>query len=252
MFLKLFAESLGMKKHSISAFFPVYNDAGTVELMAAKLDKILNEYAKDYEIIIVDDASPDSSGRIADELAKKNKKIKVIHHKNNLGYGGALKTGFYSCKKDLIFYTDGDAQFDVYELPKLIPFIDEYDVVNGYKIKRADKFYRKIMGNLYNLIMHILFNLKVKDVDCDFRLMHRYIFDNVKLESNSGLICTEMMKKIQDTGYTIKNIPVNHYPRVYGHSQFFRPKRILSVLIGLINQWYELVLVKRLKGLLKW
>ena len=137
-------------------------------------------------------------------------------------------------------------------IPQDANIINEYDVVNGYKIKRADKFYRKIMGNLYNLIMHILFNLKVKDVDCDFRLMHRYIFDNVKLESNSGLICTEMMKKIQDTGYTIKNIPVNHYPRVYGHSQFFRPKRILSVLIGLINQWYELVLVKRLKGLLKW
>ena len=185
-------------------------------------------------------------------MTKKNKKIRVIHNEKNLGYGGALKTGFYSCKNEIIFYTDGDAQFDVYELPKLLPFINNYDVVNGYKIKRADKFYRKAMGNFYNFAMHVLFNLKVKDVDCDFRLMHRYIFDNIKLESNSGLICTEMMKKIQDAGYTIKNIPVNHYPRTYGKSQFFKPKRILSVLLGLINQWYELVLLKKLKRLLKW
>ena len=241
-----------MKKHNISAFFPVYNDAGTVRIMANKLDNILKEHAKDYEIIIIDDYSPDASGKIADELAKKNQKIRVIHHKKNLGYGGALKSGFYSCKNEIIFYTDGDAQFDVNELPKLIPFIDSYDVVNGYKIKRADKFYRKIMGNLYNFAMHVLFNLKVKDVDCDFRLMHRYIFDSIKLESNSGLICTEMMKKIQDAGYTIKNIPVNHYPRTYGKSQFFKPRRVLAVLLGLISQWYELVLLKKLKRLLRW
>ena len=126
-----------MKKYSISAFFPVYNDAGTVELMAEKLDKVLKENSGDYEIIIVDDCSPDASGRIADNIAKKNPKVRVIHHQKNLGYGGALKTGFHSSKKDLVFYTDGDAQFDVYELPKLLPHIDNYDVVNGYKIKRG-------------------------------------------------------------------------------------------------------------------
>lgn len=241
-----------MKKYNISAFFPVYNDAGTVELMAKKLDDILRKHSDDYEIIIVDDCSPDDSGKIADGLTKINKKIRVIHHPKNLGYGGALKTGFYSSTKELIFYTDGDAQYDVDEIPKLIEHIDGYDVVNGCKIKRADKLYRKIMGNLYNLGMHVLFNLKVKDVDCDFRLIHKYVFDNIKLESNSGLICTEMMKKIQDAGYTIKNVPVGHYPRVYGRSQFFRPKRILTVLFGLINQWYELVLLKKLRKLLKW
>ena len=252
MFLKHLSVFLAMKKYGISAFFPVYNDAGTVKIMADKLDEILKACASDYEIIIVDDCSPDASGRMADELAKKNNKIRVIHHEKNKGYGGALKTGFYSCKKDLIFYTDGDAQFDVHELPRLIQFIDSFDVVNGYKINRADKHYRKVMGHLYNFAMHVLFNLKVRDVDCDFRLMHSHIFKNIRLESNSGLICTEMMKKIQDAGYTIKNVPVTHYPRIYGHSQFFKPRRILSVLFGLINQWYELVLLKELKRLLKW
>lgn len=241
-----------MKTHSISAFFPAYNDAGTVRLMAEKLDKILKENAKDYEIIIIDDCSPDDSGKIADELARKNKHIIVIHHKSNKGYGGALKSGFYSAKKDLIFYTDGDAQYDVYELPLLLEHIDKYDVVNGYKIRRADKLYRKIMGGIYNFGMHVLFNLKVKDVDCDFRLLHRKIFDSIKLESNSGLICTEMMKKIQDAGYIIKNVPVHHYPRIYGNSQFFKPRRVLSVLIGLVSQWYELVLLKKLRRLLRW
>jgi len=241
-----------MRAYSISAFFPVYNDAGTVEIMATKMDEILKKHSEDYEIIIVDDCSPDESGKIADEMAKKNKKIRVIHHRQNMGYGGALKSGFYSSKKELVFYTDGDAQYDVYELPKLLEHINNYDVVNGYKINRADKAYRKIMGKIYNFAMHILFNLKVRDVDCDFRLMHRRILDNIKLESNSGLICTEMMKKIQDAGYTIKNVPVRHYPRIYGNSQFFKPGRIFAVLTGLINQWYELVLLKKLKKMLKW
>lgn len=241
-----------MKKHNISAFFPIYNDEGTVELMAKKMEEMLKKHANEYEIIIVDDKTPDNAGKIADELAKKNKRIRVIHHEVNKGYGGALKSGLYNSKYELIFYTDGDAQYDVYEMPKLLEYIDKYDVVNGYKTNRADKKYRKIMGEMYNWVMHIMFDLKVKDVDCDFRLFHKYVFDHVNIESNSGLVCVEMMKRTQDNGFTIKNVPVKHYPRLHGQSQFFKPLRILSLMLAMVNQWYELVVSKKLRRMLKW
>jgi len=234
-----------MIKYSISAFFPAYNDEYTVELMYVKLTKVLKTITNDYEIIIVDDCSPDRSGEIADKIAKKDKNVKVIHHNKNRGYGGALQSGFLASTKDLIFYTDGDAQYDVFELNKLIPYIEKYDVVNGYKIKRNDPFYRKILGSVYQFSVKILFNLKVKDVDCDFRLMRKTIFEKVKLRENTGLICTEMMRKIQVNNFSIKNIPVSHYERKYGVSQFFRPKRIFVTLVGLLNQWARMMILRR-------
>jgi len=237
-----------MKKYDISAFFPVYNDEGTVRLMVERLHKILEKVADDYEIIIVDDCSPDKSGKIADEIARKDKKVRAIHHKKNKGYGGALKSGFKAAQKELVFYTDGDAQYEVAELEKLIPFIEKYDVVNGYKISRGDSLCRVIIGKTYNLIVgKFLFNLKVRDMDCDFRLMKREIFDKIKLEANDGSICLEMMKKIQNAGHTIKNVPVHHYPRVYGKSQFFKFSRILESLVGLGNKWWNLALLKKIR-----
>ncbi len=237
-----------MKKlKEISAFFPAYNDEGTVELMVERLHKVLKKVADDYEIIIIDDCSPDKSGEIADKIAKKDKKVGVVHHKKNKGYGGALKSGFGAAKKEWVFYTDGDAQYDVGELENLVPFSDKYDVINGYKISRGDEWYRALIGNIYNWFVHAMFNLKVKDVDGDFRLIRRKIFDDISLESNTGSICLEMMKKIQNAGYSIKNVPVHHYPRVQGKSQFFRPMRIIRTLLTLFEQWYNLVLLKKTK-----
>jgi glycosyltransferase involved in cell wall biosynthesis len=230
---------------SISAFFPMYNDAGTVKLMVTKLKEVLSKLTDDFEIIMVNDCSPDNSGEIADSLAKEDERLKVIHHPKNRGYGGALKSGFKNATKDLIFYTDGDAQYDVYELEKLYPHINEYDVVNGYKTNRADGKIRKIIGTLYNQGIKLAFRLKVRDVDCDFRLMKRSIFNNITLKTDTGMICVEMMKKIENNKHTIKNIPVTHYDRIHGKSQFFKPKRVLKTLGGLINLWTFLFLIKK-------
>ena len=238
-----------MKKlKEISAFFPAYNDEGTVGLMVERLHKVLKKVADDYEIIIINDCSPDKTGEIADEIAGKDKKVRVIHHKKNKGYGGALKSGFKESKNGWIFYTDGDAQYDVAELESLVPFADKYDVINGYKISRGDSFYRRIIGEAYNIIIgKVFFELKVRDMDCDFRLMKKIIFDKIKLYANDGSICLEMMKKIQNAGFKIKNVPVHHYPRIYGSSQFFKFSRILKSLVGLAKKWYNLVLLKKTK-----
>ncbi len=225
----------------------MYNDAGTVEIMVTKLTQVLKKLTNDYEIIMVDDCSPDDAGKIANSLAKKDSKLKVIHHEKNKGYGGALKSGFKNATKDLVFYTDGDAQYDVLELEELYKHIDQYDVVNGYKLNRADGIHRKVIGWMYNTGMHLAFNLTVKDIDCDFRLMHRKIFDRVELEADTGMICVEMMKKIQDAGFTIKNVPVHHYDRTYGKSQFLNIKRVAKTLKGLSGLWIDLVLLGKQK-----
>jgi len=226
---------------SLTIFFPAYNDEKTIGQLVIKSINIAKELTKDYEVIVIDDCSPDKSGIIADKLAKKHKEVKVIHHKKNKGYGGALKSGFYNASKDLIFYTDGDAQYNVEELKKLFPHITKVDIVNGYKIKRADKFHRVILGRLYHWTVKLLFNLKIRDVDCDFRLMKRNIFDKIKLKSNSGVICVELMRKIKMNKFKIKEIPVHHYSRQYGHSQFFNFGRIILVFSSLARLWWTLV-----------
>jgi len=231
-----------MAKYSISVFFPAYNDEGTIKKIALDAMKTVKKLTNDFEIIIIDDCSQDKTGVIADRLAKKFKKVRVIHHKKNRGYGGALKSGFKNCTKDLIFYTDGDAQFNVKELPLLYEHIDDYDIVNGYRLKRADKLYRAVVGTLYHYFILISFNLKVKDVDADFRLMKRNMFSRMDLKSNSGVICVELLKQITMNGYKIKEVPVHHYPRIHGRSQFFNSKKIITLFKELVPLWFDLVL----------
>ena len=229
---------------SISAFFPIYNDEATVELLADKIKPVLDELTDDWEIIFVEDCSPDRCGEVADRLAAKDPRIKVVHHEVNRGYGGALRSGFAAATKDIIFYTDGDAQYDVQELRLLAEHIGQCDMVNGYKIKRGDPLYRKLIGRIYHWTVKILFGLPIRDVDCDFRLMRREIVETIELESNSGVICTEMMTKICGSGFHIIQVPVHHYPRIAGESQFFRFGRIFRVLRGLGYQWLKLILLR--------
>ena len=184
---------------SISAFFPAYNDGGTIASMVMSAMLILEELTDDYEIIIIDDGSSDYTPQILDRLAADYEHVRVIHHEQNRGYGGALRTGFENATKDWIFYTDGDAQYDVRDLHKLYPLLTEgVDMAQGYKISRNDPWYRKIIGRLYHHAVKVAFGLKLRDVDCDFRLIRREVFDKVQLTRSSGVICVEMMKKIQD------------------------------------------------------
>ncbi len=232
-------------RQSISAFFPLYNDAPTVELIVSKTKEVLESLTHDWEIILVEDRSPDECGAIADRLASENGRIKAIHHERNMGYGGALKSGFAAVTKDLVFYTDGDAQYDVGELPLLLAQIDGCDMVNGYKITRGDRLHRKVLGAIYNVTAKFLFGLRLRDIDCDFRLMRRGVVESLDLESNSGVVCVEMMTKIEGAGFHVREVPVHHYPRVAGRSQFFRFGRILKLLRGLIGQWVKLILLGR-------
>src|SRR5438132_55112 len=167
----------------LSVFFPAYNDSGTIASMVIRTVKAAAELTPDFEIIIVDDGSGDGTADIADELAHTYPQVRAVHHPRNRDYGAALRTGFRAATKDLIFYTDGDAQYDPAELKTLWEsFRPDTDLVNGYKISRADPLHRIVIGRLYHYIVSLLFGLKLRDVDCDFRLIRRSICERINRE----------------------------------------------------------------------
>ena len=227
---------------SLSVFFPAYNDSGTIASLIITALQSASKLTSDYEIIVVNDGSSDSTAQILDELARIYPQLKVVTHEVNRGYGGALRSGFATASKDVVFYTDGDAQYDPTEMAVLWPALTPgVDLVNGYKISRSDPLHRIIIGRIYHHTVKFLFGLHVRDVDCDFRLLRRSIFDRVHLEKNSGVICLEMMKKIQDAGFTIVEVPVHHYHRAHGQSQFFNFPRLFHTAIDVFKLWYALV-----------
>lgn len=234
-----------LKNLSVSVFFPCYNDAGSIALLVEDANIVLKEITSDYEIIVIDDGSKDESRKILQRLKGNFRKLKLVFHASNKGYGGALKSGFKTARKDWVFYTDGDGQYDVKQLSKLIPLIaDDIDVIQGFKIKRGDPLYRVVIGRTYHYFSKILFNLKIKDVDCDFRLIRKKAIESINLRYDSGVICVELVKKLQDNGYRFCEIGVNHYPRLYGHSQFFNYRRIIRTILELMQLWLNLVIFK--------
>ncbi len=231
-----------VNRPSISIFFPAYNDAGTIASLAIVAHMTARELTDDYEVIVIDDGGPDHTGVLLDEMARHFPWLKVVHHQKNRGYGGALRSGFDTASKDLVFYTDGDAQYDPRELKKLHEaFVPDIDFVNGYKIGRSDPLHRIVIGRVYHWFVRTVFGLRLRDVDCDFRLMRRAVFEKVVLTRSSGVICVELMKKVQDHGFRIAEVPVHHFHRSYGKSQFFNVPRVGRTLLDLMRLWVELV-----------
>jgi glycosyltransferase involved in cell wall biosynthesis len=226
----------------LSIFFPAYNDAGTIASLALLAHMAARTLTENHEVIVVDDGSPDHTGELLDEMARHFPWLKVVHHEKNRGYGGALRTGFATAAKELVFYTDGDAQYDPREMTALWAALSPgVDFINGYKISRHDPLHRVAIGRLYHWFVKLAFGLRLRDVDCDFRLMRRSIFEKVHLHSSSGVICVELMKKVQDHGFRIAQVPVHHYHRSYGKSQFFNFPRVGRTLVDLFRLWVELV-----------
>ncbi|MBM3778900.1 MAG: glycosyltransferase family 2 protein [Acidimicrobiia bacterium] len=231
---------------SLSIFFPAFNDAGTIASLVIRAVQVATRLTDDYEVIVVNDGSADATGEIIDELARTYPYVRAVHHPKNRGYGGALRTGFASATKDLVAYTDGDAQYDPAEFEQLwARMTPEVDIVNGYKIARSDPMHRIVIGRIYHHMVKLLFNLPVRDVDCDFRLVRRAAFDRVHLVRDTGVICVEMMRKFHQAGLRIVEVPVNHYHRAHGRSQFFNVRRLFWTAIDLTRLWITLVVLRR-------
>jgi glycosyltransferase involved in cell wall biosynthesis len=214
------------KLTGVTAFFPAYNDAGTIPSMVIMALKALPQVTDDYEVVVVNDGSADYTAEVLAELARVYPQLRVVTHPRNRGYGAALRSGFGAATKDWIFYTDGDAQYDPHELVKLAQALrPDTDVVNGYKISRSDPLHRVVIGRVYHHLVRLVFGLPLRDTDCDFRLFRRSLVGPARLESDSGTIALELVKKFHDHGARFVEVPVHHYHRAYGQSQFFNFRR---------------------------
>jgi len=201
---------------AISVFFPCYNEQQNVTRTVENALGVLNTLEADFEIIIVDDGSSDRTGQIADEIAGRENRIKVVHHPRNLGYGAALQSGFKAASKELVFYTDGDGQFDINEMPPLLPLMEQYDIVSCYRLNRRDPLIRKINAWCWTKLICLLFDLKLRDIDCAFKLYKREVFDHIELSSTGALIDAEILARAARRGYRITQQGVHHYPRTAG------------------------------------
>jgi glycosyltransferase involved in cell wall biosynthesis len=235
-----------MSAASVSIFYPCYNDWGTMGSMVLLTVATAEQLGLDYDLTIVDDGSDAHTQDLLARIEGDYRGVRVLRHEANRGYGGALRSGFAAATREWIFYTDGDAQYDVRELALLLEHAGpEVDVVQGYKISRHDPLHRIVIGRIYHNIVRLAFGLRLRDVDCDFRLIRRSVFDRITLVSDSGVICAEMMTKMQRAGVRVVEVPVHHHQRAHGKSQFFNFPRIWRVAVQLSGLWVRLVLLRR-------
>ena len=189
----------------LSVFFPAYNDAPALPALIDKTFAVLSTTAEDYEVIVVNDGSYDDTAEVLRVLETRYRPhFRIITHEQNRGYGGALRSGFEAARKELVFYTDGDAQYDVGELPLLLQkMTPAVGLVNGFKLDRNDPRHRIWIGKVYNACARFLFRIRIRDVDCDFRLIRRELLDRIRLTSTSGTICVELVRKLELSSYTV-------------------------------------------------
>jgi glycosyltransferase involved in cell wall biosynthesis len=233
----------GRTVRTVSALFPCYNDEKTITKLVDDVYEVLVGLVDDVEVIVVNDGSADGSRAVLDAMVQDRPWFRPIHHAQNGGYGAALRTGFAAARHDWIFYTDGDAQYDAREAAELVKIAtDEVDLVQGYKLGRGDSWYRKVIGRSYHHVVSILFGLRVRDTDCDFRLFRRSILVARPLMSDTGVICVELMHTMHKSNARFVEVPVHHYFRPHGKSQFFRLPAIARSARQLVALWWRVVI----------
>ncbi len=200
----------------LSLFYPLYNEEGNVAEAVRRALSILPRYAETFEVILVDDGSRDGTAAIADRLAQDDPPVRVVHHPANRGYGAALRSGIAAARYEWIFYTDGDNQFDVDEIRLLLPHARDHEIVSAYRVRRCDPLHRRVNELIFNAAIRVLFGLRLRDVDCAFKLYRASIFEAMKLTSDGAMIDVEILARAAKKGARIAQVGVHHYPRTAG------------------------------------
>ncbi|MGD8589861.1 MAG: glycosyltransferase family 2 protein [Chromatiales bacterium] len=219
-----------VRRQSISIIFPAFNEEENIRKAVEHGRKAMSKFFADIEIIVVNDGSSDATAAIVDEMAAENSDVVLVHHEVNRGYGAALRSGIYKASKELIFFTDSDLQFDLEEIQHLQEWVHKYDIVAGYRARRADPAHRRFNAWGWNVLVRLVLGLKIKDIDCAFKLFRREVFQNIRLETVGAMINTEILTLAQRNNMKIKEVPVSHYPRLAGEQTGANFKVILKAL----------------------
>lgn len=212
---------------SLSVILPAHNEEAAIASTVHSVLQTLDSWMADFEVIVVNDGSYDRTGVILDEIAAAHPRVRIIHHAVNQGYGAALVSGFEACRKDLVFFMDADGQFDIRDLKDFFALLANYDAVLGYRIKRQDTWMRKVNALGWKLLVRLIFGIRVRDVDCAFKLYNGKFFREHRLETHGAMINTEILYKFTRAGYTYTQIGVHHLPRKGGKATGAKPVVIL-------------------------
>ena len=227
---------------SLSAILPAHNEEAAIADTVKNVLHTLATEVTDFEVIVVNDGSRDHTGTILDEIAQTNAHLRVIHHPVNQGYGAALVSGFEAATKDLVFFMDSDGQFDIRDLQQFFPLLASYDAILGYRIQRQDTWMRKLNAWGWKMLVRLIFGVRVRDVDCAFKLYSGKFFREHRLETRGAMINTEILYKFTRAGYTYTQVGVHHLPRRGGKATGARPQVILRAfreLFTYARKWHR-------------
>ncbi|MBI5003962.1 glycosyltransferase family 2 protein [Candidatus Kaiserbacteria bacterium] len=226
-----------MRQISISIFFPTFNEERNIVSMVERAIDVARQcpYVKAYEIVIIDDGSTDATPALADLLAQRHTEVRTVHHPTNQGYGAALKTGFQEARMQYVFFTDADMQFDLLELEHLVIHVPEYCVVTGYRAPRRDSFMRLVNAKGWNILNRIFFGLRIRDIDCAFKLFERSVIKQIRITSDGAMVNAELLVRLMRRGIPIKEVPVSHLPRIYGSPTGAKPSVIFRAIRELLS-----------------
>ncbi len=234
-------------KPCISLFFPVYRDERTVRRVTEKALTVLSEVASDSEVIVIDDGSPDLSGKIADEMAREHETVRVVHHDANRGYGEALKTGFAEARYEWICFTDGDDEYDVFDLRRLVCHVDYYDLIITFRYVKLYSAFRVFVSWVYNRAVRMLFRTHYRDISTGLRLVRKSLIDELALQSSSPFIGAEIAIKTMLKGYRVGEVGIQTFPRTFGRGATVTPANIIATIRDMIqvyrtifSEWYEM------------
>ena len=225
---------------SLSVFFPCYNEELNIEGLILEAIRVLDRSVQEYEILVINDGSTDKTGLIADRLSEKHEHVRVIHHSRNRGYGAALISGFSNSIHEWVFFTDGDRQFLISEIELLLNHIDDHELIIGFRKARRDPWHRILYGHTWTRFVQLLFGLRVRDINCAFKLVKRTIMNGITLHASGAVINAELMIKATLSGAHIKQVGVSHRPRMFGKQTGGNPKVILKAFREMMELRKEL------------
>lgn len=230
----------GRVEGMISLVLPAHNEEPNIRAVVEEATQVLPTAFTGYEVIVVNDGSKDRTLEIAEQLASEDVHVRVVNHPVNRGYGAALTSGFNAARGDYIMFMDSDRQFDINDVHRLTPYVEDYDIVAGYRIKRNDPAHRLLNAAIFGLAVRLMFDIQVRDIDCAFKIFHSDVLKGIDLESPGALINTEILAKAKVKGCTITQVGVNHYPRLEGEQSGASVKVVLRAFREILRLWWRI------------
>jgi len=225
----------------ITVFFPVYNDENTVERVTMKSIEVLEKLTNDYEVIIINDGSPDRAGEIADEIARKHHGIvRVIHHDSNKGYGVSVREGLKNAKHDWVCFTDGDDEYDVYDLLKMYPLRKHYSLIITFRYVKLYSGFRQFISLVYNIIIRLLYRTRFRDVSTGLRLIYKPVLEDIELESTSPFIGAEIVIKTMLKGHPVGEMGIQTFPREFGKGSTTSLNNIMGTIRDMLTIYQKI------------